>query len=130
MGQHTSRIVQRLLIADDEPQILTLIKEALHAEGWLITLCRDGLAAFEALEKSSYSVAILDIMMPRRTGMEVLLELRNRKNDTPVVLMSSFIGDDVYEACRGLGRIAFLPKPFTLAELRGAIDRASSKIRC
>ncbi len=130
MTTSSSKGIQRLLIADDEPQILSLIKEALYQEGSLVTLCRDGLAALEALEKNTYTVAILDIMMPRRTGVEVVQELRARKDDTPVVLMSSFIGEDVYETCRGLGRIAFLPKPFTLAELRGAIDRASSKIRC
>lgn len=126
----SSKGIQRILVADDEPQILSLIKEALYQEGSFVTLCRDGMAALEALEKSTYTVIIIDIMMPRKTGVEVVQELRGRKDDTPVVLMSSFIGEDVYETCKGYGRLAFLPKPFTLAELRGAIDRASSKIRC
>ncbi len=126
----SSKGIQRVLVADDEPQILSLIREALHQEGFLATLCRDGQAALEAMEKHTYRAAILDVMMPRRTGLEVLRELRGRKDETPVVLMSSFIGEDVYEACQGLGRLAFLPKPFTLSELRSAIDRAVTEVRC
>lgn len=126
----SSKGIHRILIADDEPQILSLLKEALFQEGALVTLCRDGQAALEALEKNTYTVVVCDVMMPRKTGVEVVRELRDRKDETPFVLMSSYIGEDVFDACKGLGRLVFLQKPFTLAELRSAVDRATGKIRC
>jgi CheY-like chemotaxis protein len=125
-----SKGIQRILVADDEPQILSLLREALFQEGSLITLCRDGQAVLDALEKNTYNVVVCDLMMPRKTGFETVRELRGRGDDTPFVLMSSYIGEEVYEACKGFGRIVYLQKPFTLAELRSSVERATGKIRC
>ena len=118
------------LVADDEPQIGSLLKEALAQYGYAADVVGDGEAAARKLVEKDYALVVTDVMMPRKTGVEVVREMRARGLVIPVVLMSSFLSDEVLSACSKLEHLAFLQKPFSLADLRRAIDRAISPIRC
>lgn len=118
------------LVADDEPQIGSLLSEALAQYGYEADVVVDGEAAARKLAERSYSLLISDVMMPRKTGVELVREMRARGVVIPVVLMSSFLSDEALTACSKLEHLAFLQKPFSLADLRRAIDRAISPIRC
>jgi len=126
----TDKTPLRCLVADDEPQIGALLREALAQYGYAADVVTDGEAATRKLVERDYSLIISDVMMPHKTGVELVRELRGRGADVPVVLMSSFLSDEALHACSKLNHIAFLQKPFSLADLRRAIERAISPIRC
>jgi len=126
----TERPPLRCLVADDEPQIGSLLKEALAQQGYAADVVTDGEAAARKLTEPGYSLLVSDVMMPLKTGVELARELRARGSVLPIVLMSSFLSDEALTACSKLDHIAFLQKPFSLADLRRAVERAISPIRC
>lgn len=125
----SSKGIYRVLVADDEPQIANLVKQALLLDGHYVTTCGDGAEALKALTTARYSVLVLDILMPRKTGVQTLLDLRNAGDDVPVVLMSSFISEDARAACAGLERVVFLQKPFGIQELRDALHGVAGTVK-
>jgi len=120
----------RCLVADDEPQIGSLLRDALAHHGYVVDIVADGESASLRIADQDYALVITDVLMPRKTGVELLRELRAQGKETPVVLMSSFLSDEVLTACSKLEHIAFLQKPFSLSDLRRAVERANSSIRC
>ena len=120
----------KCLVADDEPQIGTLLRDALRHYGYEADLVTDGEEAARKLAGTDYALVVSDVMMPLKTGVEIVLEARKRGSDVPVVLMSSFLSEEVLRSCSRLEHLAFLQKPFSLGDLRRAIDRAISPIRC
>jgi DNA-binding response OmpR family regulator len=126
----TAKTPLRCLVADDEPQIGSLLRDALVQYGYSADIVADGDAASRKLAERNYSLLISDVMMPHKTGVELVRELRGRGSDLPIVLMSSFLSDEALQACSKLTHIAFLQKPFSLADLRRAIERAIAPIRC
>jgi DNA-binding response OmpR family regulator len=125
----SSKGIHRVLVADDEPQIASLVKQTLLLDGHFVTVCHDGVEALKAVAAAKYSAMVLDILMPRKTGVQVLLDLRKDGDDIPVVLMSSFISDDAKSACAGLERVAFLQKPFGISDLRHALESVAGTIK-
>ena len=120
--------IRRVLVADDDPQIGAFVKAALQATGHYVTLCRNGADALKARANGSYSVLVLDNLMPTKTGLEVLRELREAGDDLPVVLMSSHHSDETRESCAALDRTFLLQKPFELSELHDAIERVVGRV--
>ncbi len=108
-----------VLVADDEPDTTDLIRDALRAEGFRVTVARDGQEALEALEQRRPDVLLLDIMMPKLSGFEVLEAIGRspRLRGLPVVLLSA--GGDDADRQRGLelGARRFLSKPFDVRSL-------------
>jgi DNA-binding response OmpR family regulator len=125
----SSKGIYRVLVADDEPQIANLVKQALLLDGHYVTTCGDGVEALKALSSARYSVLVLDILMPRKTGVQTVLDLRAAGDDVPVVLMSSFISEDARAACAGLERVVFLQKPFGIQELRDALRGVAGTVK-
>jgi len=120
----------KCLVADDEPQIGTFLRDALARFGYDADVVTDGDAAARKLAERDYALIVSDVMMPLKTGVELVRELRTRGDLIPVVLMSSFLSDEVLHSCSRLDHLAFLQKPFALGDLRRAIERAISPIRC
>lgn len=113
----------RCLVADDEPQIGSLLRDALAPSGYAADVVQDGEAAARKLAERDYALLVSDVMMPHKSGVELVRELRSRGQGIPIILMSSFLSDETLRACSTLERIAFLQKPFSLSELRRAIGR-------
>jgi DNA-binding response OmpR family regulator len=120
----------RCLVADDEVQIGSLLRDALAHHGYVSDIVADGESASRKLAEQDYALVITDVLMPVKSGVELVRELRAKGMETPVVLMSSFLSEEVLVACSKLEHIAFLQKPFSLADLRRAVERANSSIRC
>jgi DNA-binding NtrC family response regulator len=74
----------RILVVDDEADIRESLETLLSLEGYLVELAVDGGDCLRKLDKSSYDLVLLDLMMPDRSGMDVLRELRQKDNETPV----------------------------------------------
>jgi DNA-binding response OmpR family regulator len=120
----------RCLVADDEAQIGFLLREALIQQGYAADVVTDGEAASRKLKEGGYALIVSDVMMPFKTGVELLHEVRARGDATPAVLMSSYLSEEILSSCRDVKQLAFLQKPFALADLRSAVERAVSSVRC
>jgi len=107
----------RVLVVEDEKKTASFIRKALSAEGFAVDVCHDGETALAVAGTAPFDVLVLDIMLPGRDGLSVLRQLRERKNTTPVLLLSA--RGEVNERVEGLnaGADDYLPKPFELAEL-------------
>ena len=125
-----ARAPWRCLVADDEAQIRSLLRDALAQQGYVTDDVADGESASRRLAEEDYELLVSDVLIPGRTGVELLRDLRARGKETPVILMSSFLSQEVLAACSKLDHFAFLQKPFSLSDLRRALTRASSSIRC
>jgi len=120
----------KCLVADDEPQIGSLVREALAHQGYTCDVVVDGDQASRKLAEGDYDLLISDVMMPYKTGVELVHDLRARGRLVPVVLMSSYLSEEILVSCSAVEHLAFLQKPFALSDLRHAIDRANSSVRC
>ena len=107
----------RVLVVEDEKKTASFVRKALQAEGFAVDVCPDGDGALAATRATAFDGIVLDIMLPGRDGLSVLRQLRERKNTTPVLLLSA--RGEVNERVEGLnaGADDYLPKPFELAEL-------------
>ena len=107
----------RVLVVEDEKKTASFVRKALQAEGFAVDVCHHGDDALAAAKATPFDVVVLDIMLPGRDGLSVLRQLRERRNLTPVLLLSA--RGEVNERVEGLnaGADDYLPKPFELAEL-------------
>jgi DNA-binding response OmpR family regulator len=119
-------LTPRCLVADDDPQIGLLLSQALARDGYVADVVTDGDAAARKLAEQSYALAVFDVLMPRKSGVELIREMRARGVDTPTVLMGAALSDEIVAACRHIARMAFLQKPFSLEDLRRAVKKAIS----
>jgi DNA-binding response OmpR family regulator len=115
-----------VLCADDDEDILQLVGLRLELAGYEVQKVGDGDAALAAARERRPDVAVLDVMMPRRSGFEVLAELRADPafDETKVILLSARVqASDVEQGLRA-GADAYLAKPFRASELLAAIEAA------
>ncbi len=106
-----------VLIVDDEPLIRGLIREHLEHEGYVCNEAGDGTAALSYLESNRADMIIMDIMMPFMDGMTCLREIRRRKIETPVIMLTA--RGEEYDRIAGLenGSDDYIVKPFSPREL-------------
>ena len=120
----------RLLLVEDEPDLLTGLVRALRKEGYSVDFSADGEEGLYKAENTAYDAIILDLMLPRLDGWEVLARLR-RTRPTPVLLLTA--RDRASDRVRGLdsGADDYLVKPFDLPELlarlRALIRRSAQR---
>ena len=117
----------RILVVEDEKYLNRVITELMEDEGYSVDSCFNGLEALDYLACAKYDVIILDIMMPKLDGMELLQLLRQRRDMTPVVFLTS--RDTVTDKVKGLegGGDYYLVKPFESRELLAVIHVMARK---
>jgi DNA-binding response OmpR family regulator len=108
-----------VLCADDDEDILALVTLRLTRAGYEVLQATDGAQALELALERLPALAVLDVMMPRRTGLEVLQELRadEATRGIPVILLSARVQETDVEGGLVAGADAYLAKPFRAAEL-------------
>ena len=113
--------IMRLLIVEDENDLRNIVKKRLVKEHYSVDACGDGLEAMAYIDMTSYDGIILDIMLPGKDGYEILRELRQREDDTPVLLLTA--KDSIEDRVKGLdlGADDYLIKPFAFEELLARI---------
>jgi len=108
--------LHRLLVVDDDEELCAMLDEYLGPEGYFVSMVHDGASALATLASTSFDIVILDVMLPKLTGTDVLRELR--KTSRVPVLMLTARGDDVDRIVGlELGADDYLPKPFNPREL-------------
>jgi len=78
-----------LLVVDDEPRIRTVLNRSLSAQGHTVYEASDGQAALEQLESRDVDLVLLDLVMPRRSGLDVLNDLKQRTPSPPVIVLTA-----------------------------------------
>ena len=115
----------KILVTDDDREIVESIAIFLRAEGYDVKKAYDGLEALDAVMSEDISLIILDIMMPRQNGLETLMKLREKKN-IPVILLSAKSEDSDKILGLTAGADDYVTKPFNPSEL---VARVKSQIR-
>ena len=80
----------RILVVDDEPDVRESLDALLSMEGYAVDTASDAAEGWARFESAHYDLVLLDLMMPDRSGMEVLADIRERDRDTPVVIITAF----------------------------------------
>ena len=116
---------QRILVVDDDHYIRTIISSTLIQNGYQVDTAKDGADAWKALNEVSYYLLITDYKMPRVNGLELVSKLRSQNKSLPVILVSGTMPIEALNLQPGLRIDAMLEKPFTAAELLGAVKRVA-----
>lgn len=118
----------RLLVAEDEKDLNKTVTERLTKAGYVVDNCFDGEDALYYIENTSYDGIILDVMMPKLTGLDVLRRMRDKKILTPVLLLTALDSDDDIITGLDSGANDYLTKPFSFAVLCARI-RAMLRVK-
>jgi DNA-binding response OmpR family regulator len=128
----------RLLLVEDDDMLGESLKKALERHAYGVDWVQDGESAIETLQDLPFAAVVLDINLPKRSGLEVLADMRKRKNMTPVLLLTA--RDTPQQKVDGLdsGADDYLVKPFDLDELlarlralvRRSAGRAETTLKC
>jgi len=117
---------RRILLVEDEPGLRLTLSDRLTSEGYEIATARDGDEGFERATGERFDLVILDVMLPKRSGLDVCRDLRQRGSDVPVLMLTARgqLADRVVGL--KLGADDYLTKPFEIAEL---LARVEARIR-
>jgi DNA-binding response OmpR family regulator len=119
----------KVLVADDEPHLLRLAKFRLEREGYEVFTAADGETALRVAREEKPDLCVLDVMMPKRSGFDVLRELRSDEScaGMKVIMLTTLAQDRDVDVGFSLGADDYLTKPFSPQELRVRIGVHLSK---
>lgn len=130
----TSKSNRRVLVADDDPAILRLIKTILEKENYEVVTAKDGREAYKLLQTDhNFTAGIFDVVMPHISGPELVRFMKSDKRlmKIPVMMMTAEQDPKLSSDSFSAGAVVFLPKPFTTAQLnimlQMLIGKASSQ---
>ena len=111
----------RILIVEDEKKVAAFIKKGLEEETYAVDIATDGEEGFHLGEQNQYDLIILDLMLPKINGLDILSGLRSQNIETPILLLTA--KDSVEDKVEGLNQGAddYLTKPFAFSELLARI---------
>lgn len=122
----------RILVVEDDVKVAAFIQRGLTEEGYAVDVLHDGASAGDQAAIFDYDAVVLDLMLPKRSGFQVLREIRARKAGLPVVILTA--RDSVDDRIAGLdaGADDYMAKPFALAELsarlRALLRRGGARV--
>ncbi len=116
-------MTHKILIADDEPNIVISLEYLMKREGYEVIVARDGTQALETILRERPSLVLLDVMMPGKTGFDVCQELRAMPDfkDMPIVMLTAKGRDTDLAKGLAMGATAYLAKPFSTKEIAAKV---------
>lgn len=120
---------KKVLVVEDDPSIAIGLRINLESEGYVVEIAEDGDRGLELARTSSPDLVVLDIMLPKKNGLEVLHELRSEGRLTPVIILSAKSNEIDKVAGLELGAEDYVAKPFSLAELLARVRVALRRPR-
>ncbi|PIQ86449.1 MAG: response regulator [Candidatus Omnitrophica bacterium CG11_big_fil_rev_8_21_14_0_20_45_26] len=112
----------KLLVVDDEVDVCSELAELLEEDDHLVHCAENAVEAFEKVKTNEYDVIFLDVLMPKIEGSEALIEIK-KVTDTPVVVMSAYMGEDVQKQVLNAGAYLCLKKPFKIKEIKDILTQ-------
>ena len=119
----------RILVIDDEEDIRESLEAFLSLEGYSVDLAPSGSEGLRRLESRDYDLVLLDLMMPERSGMDVLRDIRERDREIPIFMITAFGSIDAAVEALKLGATDFIQKPWKNEQLLVEIGQVISKRR-
>ncbi|SDW32180.1 response regulator transcription factor [Litoreibacter albidus] len=112
-----------VLLVEDEPNIIEAISFLLERDGWTVRIHAEGADAVEAVARVSPDVVILDVMLPGRSGFDILRDLRNQSGtrDLPILMLTARGQTKDRELAESYGVSHFMTKPFSNEEMLGKV---------
>ena len=132
MGEQSGDVM-RVLIVEDERKVAQFLKKGFQSEAFAVDIAPDGSEGLRLAMSNTYDAIVLDVMLPKMSGLEVLEELRRQRITTPILILTA--RSDVEDRVKGLnsGADDYLPKPFSfsevLARVRAIMRRTSADVR-
>lgn len=118
MAEQTKRLADaRILIVDDDPDVVSVVDAALRAEGASTKQCKDGNTAVHICENENPDLVVLDMMLPKRSGFLVLERIKEMENCPRVIMVTANEGKRHQAYAESLGVDAYLHKPLRLERL-------------
>jgi DNA-binding response OmpR family regulator len=121
---------ERILVAEDEPSVAGLIAYNLEQDGYRVSVAADGEEALRALATSPPQLLVLDLLLPLRSGWQVLREIRSNREprllQLPVLVVSALACDRLERQLSAMGAQAVLGKPFSVQDLRTTVRQLIS----
>jgi two-component system response regulator (stage 0 sporulation protein F) len=114
----------RVLVVDDEENMLALLKRVLGKAGYRVSCANEGYGALELASKHRFRLAIVDVSMPGMDGIEVLRRLKGIDRELPVIMISAFASWDREQRARSLGCAGYFPKPLNMKHFKRAIRKS------
>jgi len=119
----------RILLCEDDENLGMLLREYVHAKGYLCDLLPDGEAGFKAFLKGRYDIVITDVMMPKRDGISLVNDIREVNQEVPIIVLTAKSQkEDKFEAFRR-GVDDYITKPFSMEELLFRIEAIMRRVR-
>jgi DNA-binding response OmpR family regulator len=115
---------KRVLVVEDDPSIAIGLRINLESEGYVVNLAEDGEAGLDMARTLAPDLIVLDVMLPKRNGLEVLHDLRAEGRTMPIIILSAKAGEMDKVAGLELGAEDYVAKPFSLAELLARVRAA------
>jgi two-component system OmpR family response regulator len=119
---HTEFFFMRILLVEDDVKIASFVEKGLQSAGYAVDHVADGEAGLRMALNEPYDLAIIDLMLPKLDGLSLIEQLRKKKSNTPVIILSA--KDSVDDRVRGLqsGSDDYLTKPFAFSELLARVQ--------
>ena len=119
----------RVLVADDEPHLLRLVKFRLEREGYEVLTATDGESALKVAREERPDLCVLDVMMPKRSGFDVLREMRADEScaNIKVIMLTARAQDRDVDVGFSLGADDYITKPFSPRELASRVQALLSR---
>ena len=116
-----------ILVVDDDQEIREFLKDFLEGEGYAVSLLSDPTEAVASLKENQYHLIILDLMMPKLSGIDLLAQIRQTDNDVAIIILTGHPSLETATTSIELEVSAYIGKPFAPQEFRDAILRIAKK---
>jgi DNA-binding NtrC family response regulator len=117
-------VKQKVLIADDDPNIIRIVKDRLASKGFKVITASNGEEALTLVKRESPSIAVLDLQMPVMSGMEVLKEIKKNNLDVTIIFLTAYGTIELAVQAMKKGAYDFIQKPLDFAHLEIVINKA------
>ena len=119
----------RILVIDDEADIRESLETLLQLEGYTVDLAQNGVEGLKRAEAGAHDLILLDLMMPDRSGMEVLQDIRERDSETPIFMITAYGSVEVAVSALKSGANDYFSKPWDNEKLLIEIERMIARAR-
>jgi DNA-binding NtrC family response regulator len=117
----------RILVVDDDQDVCEYLHDFLASEGYSVTVVNDPTATLETLKQAEYHVVVLDLMMPKINGIDLLGQIRQQDDDIAVIILTGYPSLETATSSIEHEVSAYIKKPFSISEFRDSIHRIAKK---
>lgn len=119
----------KILLCEDDENLGMLLREFLFAKGYTADLCSDGEKGYKSFLKAKYDLCVLDVMMPKKDGFTLAMEIRNINTEIPIIFLTAKdLKEDILQGFK-IGADDYITKPFSMEELVSRINAILRRVK-